>query len=268
MGNKTGNQSSLPWHHILPSRPLIDITITATRRPELLQTTLRSFHERCFHRIPQKYMRAIINVDPIGHEMESIKIADIVREFFPNIIFRLADTPHFGAAFKWVWSQTVAPFVFHLEEDWELLQEIDIFHLIDIIDRHPDLALLRLPMFIAGPDKMKNWSHFYPWNGFFFECPYDRRIELGFTGHPSLIRGDYVRNCVRVIDSSLNPEKQFHHGPHLLIKEVALWQYGVYGFPNNMPIIRDIGRQWMIRNQWIKKGTKAVFTQWEKTSVS
>lgn len=238
---------------------MIDVTITATRRPEVLEKTLDSFKE--FFDVPA---RCIINVDPVGHNIESGVVSDLASRYFRYVTFRHPADPAFGFAFKWCWLQSEAPWVFHLEEDWELLEPVKASQLIKILDDEQDLALLRLPMFHSGPTSMKNWTHIYPWNGSYYECPSEKRVELGFCGHPSMIRGEFVRGCAPYLVGIKNPEKQFHHGPMEILRRVIQYRYGVYGKPGTGPFIRDIGREWMQKNSWVKSGNKSFFTVWER----
>lgn len=248
------------------SNTLIDITMTATRRPELVFKTLHSFYEKCFRPIADR-CRIIVNVDPVGHDIPSVEVLNIVSSFFRSYYIHMPLEASFPRAFIWTWTKVEAPWVFHLEEDWELLQDIDIMDMITVLRRFPQLALLRLPYNPSGPQSQKNWSHFYPWNGHYYECPYDRRVELGFCGHPSLIRGSFVRGAVPYIYPDLNPEKQFHHGNEDLITHVAKHIYGNWGKPGDGPYVKDIGRKWMVEHGFAKKGNKAVFTQWEKITT-
>lgn len=247
----------------MPKHPLIDITITATRRPEILFQTLHSFYDKCFRGIA-KECRVIINVDPVGHNIPSINVLNVVSSFFPRYCIRMPLDPSFPKAFIWTWTNADAPWIFHLEEDWELLQDLDMLDMIETMNRFPQLALLRLPYNPSGEVSQKNWSHFYPWNGHYYECPHERRVELGFCGHPSLVRGSFVRGAVPYIHPDRNPEKQFHHGDDDLIMHVARHTYGNWGKPGHGPYVRDIGRQWMIQHGYAKKGNKAHFTEWEK----
>jgi hypothetical protein len=48
------------------------------------------------------------------------------------------------------------------------------------------------------------------------------------------------------------------------MKEIDKWRYGVFAEQNQPPVIRDIGRKWMIENGYRKAGNKAFFTQWEE----
>lgn len=241
---------------------MIDITMTATRRPEILRKTLDTFSEKLFVHLPD--IRLIINVDPVGDDVRSEEIVALCREYFANITYRCPDSPSFSKAFKWVWSMANADFVFNLEEDWALLRPICLSRMIEIMHDAPDLAVLRLPWKRTDIDSAKNWKYFFPWNGDFFECPEEHKREVGFCGHPSLVSGEFVRECVRHLDENKNPEKQFHHGSHEMMREIDLWRYGVFSAQNSAPAILDTGRKWMIENNYRKSGSKAFFTAWEK----
>ena len=241
----------------------LDITITACRRPEILTKTLTSFY---FNMLLKNYdCEVSINIDPVGTGTES-KTLDACALFFPDFGCRAPEEPNFSKAFKWVWQHRMgADYVLHLEDDWELLKKVDLMDMVDILENNPKLALLRLPQFKADGDRMKNWNKFFPWNGEYFECPEELKMSVGFCGHPSLIKREFIENTVNFIDTTKNPEKQFHRGPKEIMEEVAKWSYGVYGTPKQSAMIRDIGRRWMVENKWKKKGSKAYFMEWEKS---
>lgn len=239
----------------------LDITITACKRPEILAMTLYSFIKNM---TIGHQCRVAINVDPVG-KGNSIDTVEVCQKLFPSTVYRIPDKANFSDAFKWVWqNKGDAEFVLHLEDDWELLKEVDLNHVAEILRRNPKLALLRLPQFRADGDKMKNWNKFFPWNGFYFECPEELKMSVGFCGHPSVIKKEFIERTVNYIDTTKNPEKQFHRGPKEIMDEVAKWSYGVYGTPEQSAMIRDIGRKWMIKNKWKKKGSKAFFMEWER----
>lgn len=244
---------------------MMDITITATRRPAILRKTLESFEKNLFCQYRKK--RAIINVDPVGDEMDSRRVVDVCQEFFEEVISNCPEKANFAAAFKWVWSKATAEWVFNLEDDWELVHEVKISHLGDLLLKHKDLAMLHLPAFHSSQEHLKAWGHFIPWNGEFYEVPYERRLQLGFCGHPSLIKSAFVRGTHAFLDATKNPEKQFHHHNAKVLTEVSRWRYGWYGEPATPPappIVRDLGRHWAVANGWRKVGNKAFFTEWER----
>jgi len=187
----------------------------------------------------------------------------------PNLydrnVINVSEKPSFPAAFKWVWANiNNSDFVIHLEDDWLLKRPANVSNMISILNSEDDLALLRMPLFQSQENKMKNWNLMYPWNGRYFECPKEYIGRAGFCGHPSLIKSQFVRNCAKHIKTNLNPEKQFHELNVALKTEVCKWRYGVYGSPNEAALIEDIGRKWMIKNNFRKSGMKGWFKNWVK----
>jgi hypothetical protein len=251
----------------MQNEPRILVCITATKRLEILFKTMSSMMEKLLWRAE---CEAIVNVDPVGFEQDSaLKILRLVELFLPVAFSREALTPHFGQAFHALWNMASDryqdyDFVFHLEDDWEMIESVDIRDMVKILEVEEDLALLRLPQFKSTKDKMKNWDKFFPWNGRYFECPDELRQGVGFCGHPSLIKMQYVKNCAPLLNPAINPEKQFHGDNPELLAEVMKWRYGVFSRPNHPNYIRDLGREWMVKNKFKKAGSKAFFTEWEK----
>jgi len=241
--------------------PLVDVTITAVKRPKLLERTLESFWDKCFG-LSHNQFRAVINVDPVGEPGAAEETVDVCREYFKEVIWRCPKVASFGHAFVWVWSKAVTPFIFHLEDDWELTRTIDFDRMIAIMENNTNLALLRLPAFPTAAETAKQWNVFYPWNGTFFECPIEQRAATGFAGHPSLIRTLFARQALLFLEVGKNPEKQFHYRSDL--KDLALkWRFGVYSNQSSPAAIVDIGRDWIKDQPWKKAGDKSFFTHWE-----
>lgn len=239
----------------------MDITITATKRSQVLRKTLESFKTNLICDHP---CRVVINIDPIGIDEDARLCVDVCRLFFDNVVYRIQSVPNFSEAFKWTWVNVKSPdFVLHLEDDWQLLRKIDLKDMFQVLHSEPDLALLRLPQFRAGVNSMKNWNLYFPFNGVYFECPENLKMQAGFCGHPSIIKSSFVKSVAPHIDTKLNPEKQFHHGPKKIMEIIPKWRYGVYAKPEELPAIADIGRKWMVENKMKKKGVKAWFTEWE-----
>jgi len=251
----------------MKDEPRVLIVITAVKRTDILFKTLSSMMEKLLWRVDCK---AIVNVDPVGYEqVASMKVIKIVDLFVPVLFSREALEPHFGRAFYAVWNMAAGShgdfdYIFNLEDDWEMLESVDIREMTKILEDEEDLALLRLPQFPSTATDMKNWNKFFPWNGKYFECPEDLRKTVGFCGHPSLIKMEYVKKCAPLINQEINPEKQFHGDNEPLLDEVLKWKYGVFSKPNHPNYIKDLGREWMIENKYQKAGSKAFFTEWEK----
>lgn len=243
----------------------MDILMTAVRRPEVIKKTLASFADALDNYAAH---RLIINIDPVGgSHFELTEVFQICKSFFKEFLFRSPSTPSFPKAFQHCWEKSESDIVFMLEDDWELIQNIDVQSILDTLNSEPDLALLRLPMFQSTENQMKNWNKFFPWNGKYFECPDDQRGGVGFCGHPSFIKKEFIRNSLPFLSKDLNPEKQFHSRGSKLLDEVMKWSYGVWGKPNSPPTIIDIGRPWIAKTKWQKSGNKAHFTKWEQEAI-
>ena len=255
---------------------IINITMTAIRRPELHERVLKSFCEKMFYPAMEKdrtlKLYPIMHIDPIGcKNWISEDSYDILKKYFiRNITYIESNnrTAHFGYSFKEVWQESknnMADFTFHLEDDWELLKPVDLLNLIRIMQKFPHLQIMRLNMFSSGNLVTKNWNKFIPWNGVFFEVTPPDRGLLGFTGHPSLIRQSFVNEVAPKLNPDSNPEKQIK-GKNPKFKRLFQYPYtyGVWGERGKGPIVRDIGREWMIKNGYRKKGSKAYFTEYVK----
>lgn len=252
----------------------IDITMTACVRPKIMAKTIDSFFENMFAAYKEQghKLNLILNIDPAGKQNCDINdFKPILRDRFDRLKINIPHAPSFPKAFKWVWTNISddSNYIFNLEDDWELMKKVDILKLIKILENEKRLVLLRFAAFYAGPETMKNWNKFFPYNGRYYECPEELIGGLGFCGHPSIIKSEFVKNIARHLDEDRNPEKQFHRGNRDIVREVLSRRYGVFSFPGDTapgtpPLIRDIGRQWMVDNAFRKQGSKAFFTQWER----
>ena len=236
----------------------LDITMTAVLRKDILDRTLRSFKENLFRDFP---CRLIINIDPVGDD----KIIDVMTtalKYF-DCHFNIPEHPNFSKAYKWVFTQAQSEYIFHLEDDWELLKPLKLEDMFSLMNRRKDLATLRLPYRIST-ERSKNWTTFFDFDGDVFICPSNEKLSVGFCGHPSLIRKSFMDNCVPFINTDKNPEKQFHYGPKPIMNQVLKYNYGVYQKPYEKEYVKDIGRHWLIKTKWRKQGIKAFFTRWER----
>ena len=241
----------------------IDITMTATLRPEIIERTLSTFKQNLFKNHP---CRLIINIDPVGLDVKPMEIVDLCGRYFREITFNIAQQPSFPKAFIWTWQQVETDYLFHLEDDWCLLREVDLQKMLDLMEKHKDLATLRLSAKPSNKDNCKSWNKFLPWNGEFFECPENLIRTIGMSGHPSLIRGRFVKRTIVHLDDRSNPEKQFHHFGHMpIMQEVFKWRYGLFMGREEPKQIQDIGQRWLIDTDFRKNGpNKAFFTVWER----
>ena len=174
-------------------KKLIDITMTATVRPEILERTLSSFWQYMFSQYNYDY-RLIINIDRIGDNSYSQKDAlDVAESYFSDIVYNCPDTNSFPRAVKWVWSNSTSDYVFHLEDMWLLLTSINLNHLIHILDNYPKIASVNLFKYVLSDGAPE--PNFYA-----SQERIDRRLFLQIRDpllSPGLYRGDFVRKFAK-----------------------------------------------------------------------
>ena len=240
----------------------VDIAMTATRRPEILRRTLTSFTENFFGTTDD--FRLIINIDPVGLDIDSNEVVAVCREFFDNLIVNCPGAADYNTAFRYTYGRCESEIMFHLEDDWIVPYPVDMKKMLQIMIDNPDLALLCLSAFPSGGDSLSRWDVYqFPWNGQFFECPKNHRRKVGSCGHPAFISRKFITKTLPLMGPRHNPEAQFHVvGP---IAEIVVdWRFGVFIEPNSPPNVVDIGREWMDKNGWQKNSDKT-HTVWNRT---
>ena len=122
---------------------MLDITTTATIRPDLFYKTLQSSTKNLFfHR---KEYRLILNVDPIGEDVNPMEMVRVGKQFFDNVVYNIPDEPNLAQACRWCWQNTDSEYVFHLEDDWELERRILIGNLCIVMNKNKNMMSLRFP---------------------------------------------------------------------------------------------------------------------------
>lgn len=249
----------------------LDICCVATLRPELLEKTLQSHIDGLFGWYTG-HCRLIINIDLVGHKNEGDKTERINRIYeivgalpFKEVDLSISNTCSFPRAFHRCVKKVQTPLFFYLEEDWELRKIFSIEKMMSYFEEDEKLVHLRLSAFKSQQDTMKNWNKFIPWNGSYFEVPQDLKGTIGWAGHPSLNRTEFIKDCQERMDHNKNPEKQIKGNNPWIKPLIDVSNFGVYHPPLCDPAVVDLGREWMKNNGWQKKGIKAFFTTWEKT---
>ena len=222
---------------------LIDVSIVAGRRPDLLRTTMASFGELVFSNF--NVGRVSINIDPIfGSDEDARDCADIVRRIFPDAVVLTPERPSFCAAVKRLWQATEADFVLHLEDDWISLGRIGDEALRAFADR----AVQQVSLHHADQNwDIKAKGHFHKRNNYLklagIKIPKFTSFPK-FTTSPSFLRGDFARTCAGLLIEEFDPEKQFYSAVNpALERTVASFKNYIYS-PDARPVIRDIGREW------------------------
>lgn len=252
----------------------IDITMTATLRPEILEKTLSSFWLNMFSQYDYDY-RLIINIDPIGDcGCLSEDVLDVANSYFSNVIYNCPDSHSFPRAVKWVWSKSTSDYVFHLEDMWLSLAHINLQHLVYIIDNYPKIGCVNLYKYVLSDGAPEPNFYHYKDNK-------DKRLFLQIRDpllSPGLYRGKCVRGLSKVMNDSDNPELQIWgdkavpndgKGSVKLKKRLDRWDYAIYAGNWKLPFWRcatpvvnmSQGRVWKHKHGFFKK---THFTPWEK----
>lgn len=250
----------------------LQITMTATCRPDILKQTLESFGKYCFREYP---CNLIANIDPVGHGSVG-ETAMVIRNHFPNALINTPETPSLINGFKWCWDEFDADYLFNLEDDWELLRECPIEDMIAKMESIPKLASLRLSLWDSQDSSVRAVyssmaeHNSIPWNAEdgFCEVPDWNKPRLATSGHPSLYNGAWVRQIRYILGAGLNPEKVLRIHP--VAKQIQKqWRFGIWIKPNEQAMIRDIGKTYKHDHHYKKaggvmSGNKEWFSYWEK----
>lgn len=198
----------------------IDVVTTATLRPELLELTFKSFHNKLLFKC--KHRRLIINIDPLPcHDDELLrKMLVICDKWFSEVIYRYPKTPSFPAAVQWVWSQVQTSIFFHLEDDWLLRKKIDLVAVTNKFSSDSRLAEVTL-------NPSRNRANKTP----------------GLALRPSFFRTSFVQAALPYFDLSLDPEKQWraHLAPDGALNG---WRFELYGSSSEGRHVKDMGALW------------------------
>lgn len=238
----------------------IDITMVAVIRPGLMQRTLKTVVKNIV-RGNQDRFRLILNVDPIGEKVKPEKVVKVAKQYFENVVYRVAKEPSFAKAVKWVWKTSDTPFIFHIEDDWDITRTIDVNHMIEIMQRYPDLSSLRLYKY-KTPKKYTfltfgcRWRY-YP-EGFYIADKWQKQFGL----NPIFIRREFIDEALPRMRDDVNPEKQFRDTQKYMRPIISKWKYGLYTKPGDPILALDTGTKWRSKTKFVKPKGKPFLT-WE-----
>jgi hypothetical protein len=239
----------------------IDITMTAVLRPKILNKTLQSIIENVVDNIDR--FRLVINIDPVGQDIDPMRVIGIAKSYFPNVKWNIPYEPSFPRAVKWVWSQSDSPFIFHWEDDVKILRKINVNDMIRILLKYDTLSSLRL--YRDRTPRAKSFHTFsckwrYNADGFYMASDWRKQFGL----NPILIKRQFIDQALPRMRDDINPEKQFRESQEYMRPVIKEWRYGLYTKPGEARLVD--GRQGQIwKNQvgW-DKPEGVTFTKWVK----
>lgn len=221
---------------------MITFTTTATIRPDLIDQTYSNFSKNLIG-INLKECSLVINVDPMpADKLENREsIIHISKKYFGNVIYRFPEKPNFPDALKWTWLNTTTDYIFNLEDDWILLNKVNVKDLIALHKTDVSSIGVSLNAYLFGVNPF--------------------RIRLS----PCLLDGKWAREAASHLSSSSCPEKQLRNKiPTQLVRKML--NYPAYSHPNSGKIIvKDTGRDWRNSRNLIKNNDGNIgFTSWKK----
>ncbi len=243
----------------------IDIAMTGVIRPKILKGTLINIYEKVCKKDTSRF-RLIINIDPVGEDFKPKSIIPLAEKWF-KVVWNISSEPSFPKAVKWVWSQAEAPYIFHWEDDVDILRDIDVDDMIQILNKYSDLSSLRLSKYpIPTKEKIKMFECFWNYKpeGFYLASNWEKQFGL----NPILIKREFIKEAVNLMREDVNPEKQFRSSQKYMRNLIKKWTYGIYAKPGDTRLIDGRkGQRWKER-MGFSKPKNETFLRWNKNGIS
>lgn len=223
----------------------ISFTTTAMCRPDILNTTLKSFNKGLLG-LKLKEVVLYLNIDPLPKE-EGIDIdkykkrtIEVAQKYFKEVVYRTPEKANFTSAVQWTWQQAQTPYIFHLEDDWILKKQANMDDIIRPLSKSKKMVQVVL-------------------RAYKFDYTDMNKICLS----PSIISERLYKKVRDSFDLNINPEVQLRQVNKKMgtvnwenIKVVA------YPYKEVRIIVKDIGRKWIGQQNYAKPKTKSNFTSW------
>ncbi len=217
---------------------VLDFTTTAVARPRIVNRTYNSFTKN-LKGVEFDKCTLFINIDPAPAGVDRKNVVKVAKKYFGKVVPNLPKTPSFTGAYNWCWSSAKTRFIFNLEDDWKLLEPINIKQLVSFFDKHKQLYEVALR---AYPRKYN-------------KCALS----------PALLHRRFYHKVGGKLDTKLNPECQLRgraFGLRLPSPESGIPANGkVVAFPSKV-VLADLGREWLKKQPLKKPKKKAHFTSW------
>jgi len=203
-------------------------TTTALSRPEILEQTYKSFFTN-IEGINISKCILYINIDPVPNSKLQQNTLAVAKKYFNNVIYRLPKQPNFTDAVNWCWSSAETPYIFQLEDDWVLLEKININNIFNLFDKTGALEVI-----------LRAYT--------------TRYTKLALS--PSVWKYDLYKVFAGKLDVSKNPEVQLRSSRFA----EKFTKKNIITVGKNI-IVKDIGRKWL-ELKGLKKPIKFNFIQY------
>ena len=234
----------------------IDICMTAALRPEILERTLGSIKKNMQW---GGGFQLVVDIAPVGEKQYSqAHIASICRKHFSKTHIRALTDSRQAEALMWTWGHAESPFILQWEDDWELDAPIDLEQMINCMPI--DMGILcfdRINKSVLNYPGYKGQVH-----------PTDDNVFLrvnskSLGGPPSVMRIEYVRQALKIIDGTRCLDLMSHDADVMAL--LKKWKIGIYvGADGRGNLVRDLGKDWKKQNGVVMKKNTPRGVAWLK----
>ena len=234
---------------------MIDITMTAAIRPDVLKKTLASIKEHV------KYLgelRLIINIDNRGDSNHSVyDVNAVVYSYFPNSMICICATHSpISKSQRRIWERSESEYVLNWEDDWQALRPIDLDKMKAWLLAYPEASMLYFDREDKGVLTHGGYSEVFEQ---LTDKIYKRLSGILLWSSPALVRQSYIKQALPHIVDTEYMDYTARTKP--VQKFLSKWDFLTY--VNGSPFVRDLGRPWLKENKL--KGNKEgpMGYQWE-----
>lgn len=224
----------------------ITFVTTAMLRHEIIKRTYSSF-DKNLTGIDLGKCKLLLNIDPLPDQNRSKHHYDtvikIANEYFGEVEFFTPKKANHTKAVKRLWNRVETEYIFHLQDDWALFEEISFPEMMKVFTSHPQKHQVMLMR----------------------QC-WPRPLRVGFP--PSVIDRTFFEGLADLFDDNKACEYQMHQiflGHKDYPKHPNKLNHNcLYYYPDEKkPVMKDIGRNWMRSSGYIRpKHNK--FVTWKK----
>ena len=198
----------------------IAFTTTALNRPDVIDKTYESFSKN-IKNLDLSMCTLYINIDPIPNDkLLCGEVLEVARKYFGNVVYRTPDKPNFTSAVNYCWDSVCTPYIFHIEDDWLLITEIDMNEIGALLSNDTILEVV-----------LRAYQYKY------------HKLVLS----PSIWKYELYKVFAGQLKTDINPEVQLRDE-----------RFSKYFNTNSIvvlgtkPIVKDIGRKWLSDKNLIK----------------
>jgi len=241
---------------------VIDITMTATLRADLVEQTLESFTQNLFAGTRGQY-RLIVNVDPtpLNASCSPMDVVCVVKSFSQTAHCRISKRPSFLKAMMWCWGQTQSELVLNLEDDWTLNRKVDIQAVLQHIRDHDEHYMVR---FSKNTIPQTLETHAAKWR--VVDGVLENDGEAYYSNNPAIIRRSFMESVLPLVNRKWAFETQLRHddvNPNQQLKELMKEKkYCLWAKPGDKSLVTDIGTAWRNARSIGKSKDKRMPLRW------